>query len=234
MFTQSVIEKLGYYVYFLLDPRDNKIFYVGKGIGNRVFQHLACAQDLNIENAKFDTIRDIIQSGNPVHHYILRHGLTEEVAFEIEASIIDFVGIDNLSNKVNGHYSDDYGIKTTDEITAMYNAEELSTNEPIILININRLYRRDMTEQELYDSTRKSWVMGERRRKAKYAIATYRGLTREVYEIADWFPSIVDGKTRWGFNGTKASAEIQKTLRYKSIAGFIKQGAANPIKYINC
>jgi hypothetical protein len=41
------------------------------------------------------------------------------------------------------------GLKTADEITAMYEAEELSTTEAIMLININRRYRRDMTETEL-------------------------------------------------------------------------------------
>ena len=35
-FKQSVIEGLKYYVYALVDPRDNRIFYVGKGTGNRV------------------------------------------------------------------------------------------------------------------------------------------------------------------------------------------------------
>lgn len=31
MFSQAVIEKLKYYVYFLQDPRNNEKFYVGKG-----------------------------------------------------------------------------------------------------------------------------------------------------------------------------------------------------------
>lgn len=39
-FKSSVIEALGYYVYCLVDPRDNRIFYVGKGRGNRVFEHV--------------------------------------------------------------------------------------------------------------------------------------------------------------------------------------------------
>ena len=32
-------EKLGKYVYALRDPRDGKIFYVGQGINDRVFEH---------------------------------------------------------------------------------------------------------------------------------------------------------------------------------------------------
>ena len=37
MFSTSIIEKLAYYIYCLIDPRDGNIFYVGKGVGNRVF-----------------------------------------------------------------------------------------------------------------------------------------------------------------------------------------------------
>ena len=33
-FSDKVKQKLGYYVYALADPRDNKIFYIGKGINN--------------------------------------------------------------------------------------------------------------------------------------------------------------------------------------------------------
>lgn len=33
-----------YYVYVLVDPRDGAIFYVGKGLGDRMFNHNRCAQ----------------------------------------------------------------------------------------------------------------------------------------------------------------------------------------------
>jgi hypothetical protein len=234
VFSQSVIEQLNYYVYFLQDPRTNDVFYVGKGVGNRIFNHIECAIETDTETDKLEIIREIVNAGLKVKHYILRHGLTEEVAFEIEASLIDFIGMENLSNIQGGHYSDDYGLKTVEEISAIYDAEELKTDESVILININRLYNRKMTEVELYEATRKSWVIGKRKAKAKYAIATYRGLTREVYQIKDWFPIDVKGKTRWGFNGSKANETIRSKLRYKSIKSFFVKGAANPIKYINC
>lgn len=234
MFSQAVVEKLNNYVYFLQDPRTNKVFYVGKDVDNRVFNHLDCAIETDGETEKLEIIREILNSGKKVRHFILRHGLTEQMAFEIEASLVDFVGMENLSNLQGGHYSSDFGLKTADEITAMYEAEELSTTEAIILININRLYRRDMTETELYDATRKSWVVGSRKENAEYAIATYRGLTREVYKIENWYPIEIKGKTRYGFNGVQANSEIRNLLRYKSIASFFSKGAANPIKYINC
>ena len=39
MFSTAIIEKINYYIYCLVDPRNQNIFYIGKGIGNRVFQH---------------------------------------------------------------------------------------------------------------------------------------------------------------------------------------------------
>lgn len=234
MFSQAVIEKIDYYVYFLQDPRTDDVFYVGKGNGNRVFNHLDCAIETDGVTEKLDTIKAIIEAGQKPRHYILRHGLSEQAAFEVEAALIDFIGVKNLSNLQSGHYSSDYGIKTAEEISAIYEAEELSTDKSSILININKLYHREMTEKELYDATRKSWVLGNRKEKAQYAIATYRGLTREVYKIKDWFKVEANGKTRWGFNGSVAEPEVRENLRYKSIASFFSKGAANPIKYLNC
>lgn len=34
-FSPEVCEKLGYYVYRLIDPRNGQTFYIGKGKGNR-------------------------------------------------------------------------------------------------------------------------------------------------------------------------------------------------------
>ena len=38
-FPPEVAERLQYYVYRLIDPRNGETFYVGKGKGNRVFAH---------------------------------------------------------------------------------------------------------------------------------------------------------------------------------------------------
>ena len=230
MFPTSVIERIGYYVYFLLDPRDQQVFYIGKGCNNRVFEHVSCAISNIQESDKIDRIREIQNSGLNVEHYILRHNLSEVSALEIEAVAIDCFGIKNLTNIQGGHNSIDFGVMRTDELIAVYSAPILETKIPILLININKLFNRGMSQHEVYEATRKSWVLGERRNKAQYAVATYRGLTREAYIINNW----VSVENRWGFDGEPAPREISDALCYKSLSKLSKRGAANPIRYINC
>ena len=42
-FPQEVVEALRHYVYRLIDPRNGETFYVGKGQGQRVFDHVSGA-----------------------------------------------------------------------------------------------------------------------------------------------------------------------------------------------
>lgn len=78
------------------------------------------------------------------------------MAFEVVAAIIDFVGMSNLSYLQSGHYSYNFGIKTTEELIAMYSAPLITTDEAVNMININKLFNREMTWDEIYEATRKS------------------------------------------------------------------------------
>ena len=95
-FSQAVCEKIENYVYILKDPRTSLIFYIGKGVGNRVFQHVNCVIENSNESDKLNLIREILNDKLEVEHYILRHGLTKEQAFEIESACIDLLGLENL------------------------------------------------------------------------------------------------------------------------------------------
>ena len=115
-FSPEVEAKLQYYVYALVDPRTDQIFYVGKGVGNRVFQHIAEAENNDVcsTSEKLDQIRAIHATldaeGKPleVKHFIIRYGLTEEVANEIESTLIDFLTYPQ------------YPSKTYDELTFLH------------------------------------------------------------------------------------------------------------------
>lgn len=234
-FSQSVIEKLGYYVYMLIDPETEKIFYVGKGTENRIFAHLNHSISSPFESDKLDKIRSIQSKGLQVKHIILRHGLTEKEAFEVEGSLIDFIGLEGLTNIVSGHHSNNRGRMSVNEVIIQYDAPKLEIIEPALLITVNRLFRRDMNDDEVYEITRGNWVVGERKNKAKFAFTVYNGIVRQVYEIHRWFPVKArreDAKTqeRWRFDGIVAQ-DLQHYVG-GSVESYI--GAQNPIKYVNC
>jgi GIY-YIG catalytic domain protein len=94
-FRQKVKEALRYYVYALVDSRNSKIFYIGKGKENRVFQYakgaLEDAFSENAPNLKLDTIRSIISEGKKVAYYIIRHNLEEKQAYLVESTLIDML-----------------------------------------------------------------------------------------------------------------------------------------------
>lgn len=71
-FPLSVIEKLEYYVYLLIDPETNHVFYVGKGTGNRIFAHINAAIVDAGAGEKLDKIRDLRARGIEVRHVIHR------------------------------------------------------------------------------------------------------------------------------------------------------------------
>jgi hypothetical protein len=230
-FSQAVIERIGNYVYFLKDPRDENIFYVGKGKENRIFQHLNSSIENPERSDKLNLIREIIESGHKVEHYLLRHGLDDQQARELESAIIDLLGMDNLTNRKRGYDSVERGIKTINEIVQLYDAEAITIDEPTMIININRTYKGGMTSKELYDATRSTWFVGNRRNKARYVIASYKGLVREVYRIHGW--KKVSDK-RWDFSGEIAEEGIKRKYINQSLEKYIKRGARQPIRYINC
>lgn len=230
--SQSTIEKLGYYVYLLIDPRTERTFYVGKGCGNRINHHLLGTLEINKnEKEKIKTIRNIQANSLNVGLVILRHGLTEKEAFEVESAMIDFLGKESLTNLVLGHYATDRGLMKLEDIKIKYEAEDAIFDDPIILININNQYRRNMTADELYEATRKHWVVDRHRvSNIKIACTVYRGIIREVFIVRQWLPS--PNSRRSYFEGEIAPQDIREKYLYKSVARYWKQGSQWPTKYV--
>jgi len=230
-FPLGVAEKIKFYVYMLLDPRSDppEPFYIGKGCGNRIFGHLHDALETPTESDKLARIRAILSQGLEVRHVILRHGLEEDQAYELESAFIDY--IDTLTNIAGGR-ARNRGIMTVDEAIAEYEAPDVAVVEPALLFKINKLYRMGMSAQELYDATRKSWTVSRPHAgRARYGCAVAFGIIRQVYRIDEWYPS-EDMPERWAFRGQVAH-EMQKYVG-GSVAKLFKQGAANPFKYLNC
>lgn len=248
-FSPAVIKELGYYVYIYSHPKTEEVFYVGKGKGNRVFSHLEDAA----ESDKTKYIKELKNQGLKPKIEILVHGLEDEkTALRVESSVIDLLGIKNLTNKQIGFKSASYGRMTINQINALYDKKKVDVEESTILIRISQAFRYSMSEVELYDYTRGQWKLNPTRaNNAKYAFSVYQGVVQEVYEILTWFEagstfsvrrvndnveerfkSVVDG--RFEFIGNLAAREIREKYKFKSVEHYFKQGNSNPIMYINC
>lgn len=83
-----------HYVYGLVDPRNNQIFYVGQGQGNRVFQHEVEARKYgNRKKMKLDKINEIQKTGLEVERYIINNNLTKEQANAAEGVLINALNL---------------------------------------------------------------------------------------------------------------------------------------------
>lgn len=237
MFNPQIFEELGYYVYGLQDPRNNKIFYIGKGTANRVFQHVEDSHEFEKETVKLSQIREIERDGYAVQHLIIRHGLTEDEAFTFESTIIDFFLFQGqqLTNLVQGHKAREHGIRTVDEICRLYEPEDLEElRHPVAIININKRYRRGRFSKDIYQSVREAWVISESRRETvEYVLAEYLGRIVGVYKVKEWYECETTTKSRrWGFvRDPKTPADVVDFYSNKSVKKYKKKGQANPVTY---
>ena len=226
-FSPETATRLGHYVYALVDPRDETIFYVGKAsANNRAFDHLKAKKG---ESDKLKRIREIKAFGKPPRVEILRYGLGSPAeSFNVESAIIDAIGLQNLTNEIRGQ-GIDRGRKTASEVEELYGSkpvavEHLPGRERYMLFFLNKTYSPTQSEQEKYDSTRQFWynvkaakrTPSERDGKLAYStgLAVVGSVVVRVYSIVQWFPAGTTFSTRktpwkkkskWEFVGQRVS-----------------------------
>lgn len=223
-------KKRKYYVYRLIDPRTFRIFYVGKGSGDRVFQHVKdvkslIGKDNDAVSLKSQQIAEILACGKQVISIIHRWGLTENEAFEVEAALID--AYPGLTNIQSGHDAERGAITIEDfeRFVLATDYEEPLEDYVLIKTSVNAI----QANGSLYDATRMSWRASlEKARKYKYVLSVISGIVREVYE-ASWYR---EESGRIAFNGEVSTNENLRSLIGKRIPEKYRQkGAVNPFIY---
>ena len=217
----EVAERLGpYFVYALVDPRDKQIFYIGKGKGVRPAEHgveamLVADKARSTQSAKQAKINSIRAVDQEPEIEIMRHGLREDEALSVEAALIDCLGLDNLTNAVQGHRAE-RGRSPLKELKHEYGATDIDQDAPPALVIILGSwveepddpvrkaagYKPEATYQQIVDATRAWWKIDPKRVKARgieIAVATHKGVSRAVMEIGEW-QQRSDG--RWAFEAT--------------------------------
>lgn len=211
-FSLDVQYRLKSYVYALVDPRpDTKhhhqgtIFYIGKGVGNRVFDHEKEANS-GVSNGEYDKLKRILAieaAGYHVKRMIISWGLTADEALLVEGALIDFLKIIDeqnyggvLNNRMVGYHNDHQEkavlrYDTVEEINARLAMPTVSLqdlkDQHIGLITLgNTRDPQDANNNELLGSAafnsdkvaRRSfgnWVVGQNIDKLKYLLIVTHG-----------------------------------------------------------
>lgn len=255
---KSLIALGGYYVYGLIDPRTSRFFYIGKGTGNRVFEHeLESMNSPDSEKLKIKTISEIKAMGMEVLKVIINSGLTEEEAYAAEASLINafnYIGEIGLTNIAAGHHSAEaLSVEDFEKINGAVELSMENIKHRILVIKINKLYRRDMDRRDLYNSVRGIWRASLHKvRSVDYVFGVYNSLIVAVYKPTEWFVCKT-AKDRLPRKDIEFSSKNENRLFFvdqdfekgmpmdeheqfyygKSIAGLkVNQSAQNPITYL--
>lgn len=258
-FSEKSLLALGeFYVYGLIDPRTNQIFYIGKGAGNRVFQHeIESLDSPDSDKLKLKTISEIKALGLDVKKIIINSNLTEAEAFAAEAALINafnYVSDVGLTNIVAGHHSAE--ALSVEDFEQTYGAVELREEDvkhKIMVIKINKLYRRNIPADVLYDSVRGVWRASiTNAQTVDYVFGVYNSLIVAVYKPTQWYKckeaperrprqdEVLTPKTEnriffvdEGFESGLPHDENEAFYYGKSIAGLkVNQSAQNPITYL--
>ena len=231
--SETVHQALGFYVYRLVDPRNGETFYIGKGKGNRVLDHTQ-----NALNGKPDTsikssrIIDILNDGSEPLYIIHRHGLSEEVAYEVEGALID--AYPGLTNDQEGHNNSERGVMSLTQVMSLYDLQEMPEPDvPALVINVNNLEnRRDRAS--VYNQVKGHWRLNlDNARKVNMVIAVYKGIAVGVFFVNEWYNSPAhDG--RICFHGEIADETIWNLYvgdAGKRIISEQLRNGQNPVKY---
>lgn len=242
-FSNEVCQKINYYVYRLIDPRNGETFYVGKGKGNRVFQHVKATIGYydgaegreDSDPNKIKIIKRIIDSGLNVIHVIHRWNLTEKEAFQVEAALIDaYAGLTNLQN---GHASE-YGVTNAELLQQCLGCEiyEEPSDFKYMIIKVHDWRMDEVAENNpdadaRYEATRYCWRINPRSiDEYSYVFSVSDGIVKAVYKISEW--KRVESNGRYEFIGEPAEENINNRFVGHRIPDiYCKKGMAQPVLF---
>ena len=195
-FSPETAEAIGSYVYALLDPRVSKsdprrIFYVGKGAGQRCFAHAVAEvrwERTKEPNPKLQLVREIRQvTCAPPPIELIAHRLSDDESHQLEAALISVLQTDG--NLVAGKYGADYSL-SADDIEGQYSNPlgEAEIGHRILLVSLNGGKHLppfpEIAESDMPRRILKFWPLSERSaNQVEYIVGVYQQLTRRVFKV---------------------------------------------------
>lgn len=238
-FSNEVCQKIGYYVYRLIDPRNGETFYVGKGKNNRVFDHVAWAKkgldfyrlkngEDDEQSLKIKRIQDILYEGLEVIHIIHRWGMTETEALHVEAALMEaYPGLTNIQ----GGYHSDNGVISAHSLQKRFEKETFIDRDDIkyLIIKVRKSVIDD--RGSVYEAVRRAWKVSPTNVQAyPYILAVENGIVKGVFEVEGWYKSQEEG--RYEFVGKDAPESIKNYFNEKRIPEkYCRKGMSSPVLY---
>jgi uncharacterized protein len=240
-FAPDIASKLRSYVYLLVDPRTGRPFFVGKGRGDRCFDHVAAARsgrpagDEDADGGPFpvlDRIREAESDGREVRIEILRHGLSPREARLVEAAVADALGIEGRA-KLGGRRR-----AAGDMDVALAKRAKFKRFHQVVLLRVG-----GTGADASYEIARHSWRIGQRwidpsaPRSPRWAVLVVGELVAAVFRIDHWEPtgSSVTGRGefRYSFVGVR-DEELERRYLGRSVAALRGAGRESPVTYVWC
>ena len=231
-FSNNTIQNIKSYVYRLIDPRNGETFYVGKGTGNRVFEHAKGAVKSNNANEKISRIKEIIKDGLEVIHVIQRWGLTDEEAILVESAVIDcYPGLSNIQ----GGHDNKHGVTNAESLEMQFglNAYEEPDFNYILIKITDRVYNKNIDKDDpIYETTRYAWVLNmENAKQCPYVISSLNGIVKGVFKVDKWYV-VPERKNRIAFEGHRDEALEKIYVNKTKIPEYYKlRGNIQPVQY---
>lgn len=244
-FNSKLFKTLNYYVYRLIDPRDNKTFFIGVGKNNDLFDHINDAIKINENNIfenyeddsfydlKYPLIKEIYSRGLDVEYEILKFGLELKEANLLRDILIKLFDVDMNKNVI-----DDYSKVYLDSIANSKGSIKLNTSEykdseenpKYILFKVRDEVIKEKGNR--YEATRSNWRINTRvAKKYEYALSVSEGIVFEVYKINEWVKE-VGIKRRYKFIGEVASDDVRNIFIGKRIPKkYVRKGVGSPFLY---
>lgn len=144
-----------FYVYTLADPRNNQIFYVGKGKGNRSVSHLKETLKSNRNSTKYIKIQNILDLELEVIVEKVFQDLEESEAFLLEKILIEKLGRISVKTGVlanivpGGEWNKESSIFIEKEFDLDNELNNLENNKRLIILEIHKNQTEIQTEYQL-------------------------------------------------------------------------------------
>jgi len=187
---------VGIYVYALRDPRDQIVFYIGQGTGNRLFNHFFETDRyingrIQTPSNKVLRIAEVWNSDADVEWFFLAHNINEET---ITKDAIESAAIDLLALNQNGQaFDQNIGNHSTfldRQGLADRSAGLVNPQHEYPMVFLFPIHNRLENGIEPLEATQCCWYVTQEKRNAAYAIAIgiSDSISRGVFTIDDWHP----------------------------------------------